>query len=91
MGGLGNQLFQIAAGLSFSLKSGNALVIDESFGIFRKNIVGEADVHGYGVNKYYSFFRTSKQNRLLSRSIGLLIRISLSTSKGNLNKIAKCL
>lgn len=91
MGGLGNQLFQIAAGLSVSLKSGNSLVIDESFGTYRKNILGQADLHGYGVSKHYSFFHTAKPNRLFSRSLGLLIRFSLNTSRSKFTKMAKCL
>lgn len=89
MGGLGNQLFQLAAGLSLSNKSNRSLVIDESFGNFRKNDFGHADIHGYGFNHHYSFYNKTKQSNFFSRTIGLLVRLSLDTSQNRLHRIAK--
>jgi hypothetical protein len=47
MGGLGNQLFQIAAGLRYTNQAGGKLILDDSFGNFRKNSLGKADVFSF--------------------------------------------
>lgn len=89
MGGLGNQLFQIAAGINLSMRSNNLLVVDESFGNFRKNRFGTADLNGYGDSKYYRFLKTQSNNKLYSRAIGLQLRLSLNSSSNNLLTIVK--
>ena len=82
MGGLGNQLFQVAAGLKSSLDLDRKLVVDDSFGNFRKNKSGDADILGYQTN-LYSTVGNKFGTRLLTRKmLGLLLRISFnSTSK----------
>jgi hypothetical protein len=89
MGGLGNQLFQIAAGLSFEHEFESKLIIDDSFGNFRKNIFGKADVFSYQ-NKFISTSGVFLNNKsFLNRSISLLIRISLKSKMNFIFKISK--
>jgi len=96
MGGLGNQLFQLAVGLQYSNKSRCKLVIDDSFGNFRKNRMDEADIFAY-----QAFFNKTKEviilsqanefiinhNFLLRRSLSLLLRLSLKAKNSFNNKI----
>ena len=79
MGGLGNQLFQLAAGLKISLECQSELVIDDSFGNYRKNFEGKADIFTY--NADFNSIRIYKPyiKGLLARSLSLLTRISLKS------------
>jgi len=87
MGGLGNQLFQVAAGLSFALNEGTLLVIDESFGNYRRNKKGKADLHDYGDSSYYNFFYMRYRTNFRNRYIGILLRLSLDSGKNKLKEI----
>lgn len=92
MGGLGNQLFQIAAGLYYSLDSSSKLVIDDSFGNFRKNNFGNADILSY-VSKDFESVRANANstymNNLTGRFLGLLTRVSLKSKEKTIYKILK--
>lgn len=81
MGGLGNQLFQVAAGLSFASSEDTSLVIDESFGNYRTNKEGKADLHDYGDIRYYNFFYKKYRTNFRNRCIGILLRLSLDFKK----------
>lgn len=77
MGGLGNQLFQISAGLYQAHIHNRELIIDETFGNFRKNAVLNPDFRNF-VNSE-SLSRSFVDNKIASigRLIGLLTRLSL--------------
>jgi len=77
MGGLGNQLFQISAGLYQAHIHNRELFIDETFGNFRKNAVLKPDFQSF-VNSE-SLSGTFVDNKIagIGRLIGLLTRLSL--------------
>lgn len=77
MGGLGNQLFQIAAGLNVSISEKVALIIDDSYGNFRKNTSGQADIFTYDTNLFSALRMSQDKQKYLGRILGLLIRMSL--------------
>jgi hypothetical protein len=77
MGGLGNQLFQIAAGLNISFSEKVPLIIDDSYGNFRKNDLGQADIFTYETNMFSTLRILPDKKKYLGRILFLLIRISL--------------
>lgn len=77
MGGLGNQLFQIAAGLNVSISEKVALIIDDSYGNFRKNASGQADILTYDANLFSTLRMSQDKQKYLGRILGLLSRMSL--------------
>jgi len=79
MGGLGNQLFQVSAGLFFSISSNTPLIIDDSYGNFRKNNLGQPDILTYEPNIISTLRISSKRREFTSRILSLLIRISLKS------------
>lgn len=79
MGGLGNQLFQVAAGLNISLSEKVPLIIDDSFGNYRKNVSGQADIFTYKTNMFSTLGIPANKQKYLGRILGLLIRISLKS------------
>ena len=81
MGGLGNQLFQIAAGLNVSLSENVPLIIDDSYGNFRKNQLGQADILTYQAKIISTLGLTTSNKNYLGRILGLLIRMSLRSRK----------
>ena len=81
MGGLGNQLFQIAAGLNSSLSENVPLIIDDSYGNFRKNRLGQADILTYQAEIISTLGLTNSKQKYLGRILGLLIRMSLRSRK----------
>lgn len=83
MGGLGNQLFQIAAGLKYIHESGGKLIIDDSFGNFRKNKFGKADVFSFKSDLFSAVGNIANKKTLTEKGLSLLIRLSLK-SKNNL-------
>jgi hypothetical protein len=89
MGGLGNQLFQIAAGLELSITSGVPLVIDDSYGNFRKNNYGQADIFTYKADFISTRKILPKKHEYLSKILGLLIRISLKSREELKSKILR--
>jgi hypothetical protein len=77
MGGLGNQLFQIAAGLNISISENVSLIVDDSYGNFRKNASGQADILTYETKIFSTLRMRSNKLNYLGRIFGLLIRMSL--------------
>jgi len=77
MGGLGNQLFQIAAGLHHAKLSERKLIVDDSYGNFRKNKFGLAEILSYDIEDFSSIGNVTKKISFLRKAFGLLIRISL--------------
>lgn len=77
MGGLGNQLFQISAGLYQAHLQNRELLIDETFGNFRKNSLLDPDFRSFmNSNSLFPAFKDDKIARI-GRLVGLLTRISL--------------
>lgn len=89
MGGLGNQLFQVAAGLSISLSEKVPLIIDDSYGNFRKNVSGQADLFTYKTNMFSTLRIPSNKQKYLGQILGLLIRMSLKSREGMKPRIVR--
>jgi len=77
MGGLGNQLFQIAAGLNVSFSENVPLIIDDSYGNFRKNASSQADIFTYERSIFSTLRIPPDKKKYLGRILSLLIRMSL--------------
>jgi len=77
MGGLGNQLFQIAAGLHHAKLTERKLIVDDSYGNFRKNKFGLAEILSYDIEDFSLIGNVTKKISFLRKAFGLLIRISL--------------
>ncbi len=78
MGGLGNQLFQLAAGISVSHSRKHNLFIDETYGIYRRNLDSQADFRSFDNANLLANSLFHKKYRIISRMFGLLTRLSLS-------------
>jgi hypothetical protein len=92
MGGLGNQLFQFAAGLYYSLNLRSQLVIDDSFGNFRKNKSGVADIFSYSSKEFEVISAYSENvylHTITDRILSLLIRVSLNSNKNIIYPVFK--
>lgn len=87
MGGLGNQLFQLAAGIYYSHQQNKRLIIDDSFGNFRRDSKGNADLFALTHGQLDRVQQKSKISYILNRSIGLQLRISLNSGLNILNKV----
>jgi hypothetical protein len=84
MGGLGNQLFQFASGLYYSLNSDSKLVIDDSFGNHRTNSTGAAAIFSYSSKEFKTISGYSRNiylQRVTDKILSLLIRLSLKSSR----------
>ena len=92
MGGLGNQLFQVAAGVKCSQDSGRRLIIDDAYGNFRKNSFGVADVLSYNSLSGLTTNKSVNKGFITRKLIGILIRISFkSRNSVSLNLLRKIL
>lgn len=83
MGGLGNQLFQFAAGINHSTKHGCKLVLDETSGNIRRNSNGHADLLGYQLNGFSTIRMPTAYKVFIEKVTGRVIRyeIGSKTSK----------
>ena len=85
MGGLGNQLFQLAAGLHHSTQHGCILVLDESSESIRRNESGHADVLSYQSSEYLSTRVQARYKNIIRKFSNKIIWISLSSRSNKLN------
>lgn len=74
-GGLGNQLFQLAAGLNFA--KDNGLTLSEAFGKPRKNVDGFAEIFSFRLPSNVNLSMRSKASWILSKTFGYLLRIGV--------------
>jgi glycosyltransferase involved in cell wall biosynthesis len=81
MGGLGNQLFQISAGLFNAHLYNRELLIDETFGNFRKNSDLKPDFRTFNNSEILASPFVGKKSARIGRLIGLLTRLSLVDSR----------
>jgi len=79
MGGLGNQLFQLAAGLNHSTRHGCRLVLDESSGNIRRNYSGNADVLSFKSDKYSNIRIRAPFKVLIEKVTGRIVMLSLGS------------
>jgi hypothetical protein len=86
-GGLGNQLFQIAAALKYAQDHNYKLLIDDSFGNYRRNKSGAADIFSYQNFFIPTVEFTQGQNRITGRFLGRLTRISLKSPRNFRDRI----
>jgi len=89
MGGLGNQLFQIAAGLNLSISTKDPLIIDNSYGNFRTNYLGQADILTYQSHIITTINSHSKKQEYTGRILSLLLRVSLKSKERFIYNIAR--
>lgn len=85
MGGLGNQLFQLAAGLHHSVNHGCTLVLDESSESVRRNDLGHADVLSYQSSEYLNTHVKSWYKIMVRKFTNKILMLSLSSSSSKLN------
>lgn len=78
-GGLGNQLFQIAAALALS--GAKEVFIDKSIGMPRGDESGESDVEKFFISSRLSYGEKLKTSRLFRRFIHLSLRLGISSSR----------
>jgi len=88
MGGLGNQLFQVAAGLYHAKISDRELIVDDSYGNFRKNRSGSADIFSYNIQDFISVRKVSNKISILRKAFGLLVRISFKNKLRFIDKLS---
>ena len=91
MGGLGNQLFQIAAGLRYAHESGGKLIIDDSFGNFRKNSLGQAEIFSLNYKSLLIAGSRANKIKLTKRVLSLLLRMSLKSRTNVVYKVIAAL
>lgn len=82
-GGLGNQLFQIAAGLALS--ENKFVLVEKSIGEPRIQTNGDADVEAFDLPTRISFGRRKEAPRIIKKFLNLSLRGGISSSR-NLNR-----
>jgi hypothetical protein len=86
-GGLGNQLFQMAAGLSVA---GNSPVgLDPNIGAPRLNQLGEPEIASFLLPNNINFLPQRKTSNLLKKSSGYLLRMGVSPRGFEKNALVK--
>jgi hypothetical protein len=75
-GGLGNQLFQLAAGLNFV--KGNRLTLSDAFGRPRKNPNGFAEIFSFRLPNNVNLSMRPKASWVLLKTAGYLLRIGIA-------------
>jgi len=78
-GGLGNQLFQLAAALD--CREGREIFLDMSIGKPRSNSLGMPELTSFKLPPYVQFEKKLHGNWLLRKSSGFMLRRGLSPSK----------
>jgi hypothetical protein len=84
-GGLGNQLFQLAAGLY--LANGRKLQLLSSFGMPRLNSSGEPEISNFSLPINTSVKKIKKPFFLWRKSIGLVLRLGVWETSSTKNKL----
>jgi len=78
-GGLGNQLFQLAAGLYAA--QGEKLSLEWTIGRPRLNVIGVAEISSFHLPENVSLEKRRKNNWLASKSTGYMLRMSFEPKK----------
>lgn len=78
-GGLGNQLFQLAAAMSLSPES--EIYVEKSIGLPRKQPNGAADVEAFILPKRISFGGNQEAPRIIKKFLNLSLRVGISSSR----------
>jgi hypothetical protein len=81
MGGLGNQLFQFAAGINHSAKHGCKLVLDETSSNIRRNCNGNADLLSFQSHKFSTIRMQVLYKTIIEKVTGRVIRYYLGSKK----------
>lgn len=79
MGGLGNQLFQLAFGYYVLSTTGKSVVLVDSNSSIRRSSSGEPEVMLYRTDFMVEEFKSGFYADLVQRGFGLLLRLSLKT------------
>jgi len=86
-GGLGNQLFQLAAGLSFFKETGFAF--EWGIGKPRLNSIGEPELTSFELPKNVFFLPKKRFSWLMSKSTGYVLRMGISPRWYEKNSFSK--
>jgi hypothetical protein len=78
-GGLGNQLFQLAAAMALS--DGKNIYVEKSIGQPRKQANGEADVEAFELPSRITFGGAHEASRIVKRVLNLSLRVGISSSR----------
>ena len=74
-GGLGNQIFQLASGLSFS---NSKIILETNIGRPRKNKSGVAEISSFNLPDNVNFSSTNTESRLLCKALGYGLRMGIA-------------
>lgn len=74
-GGLGNQIFQLASGLSFP---NSKIILETNIGRPRKNKSGIAEISSFNLPDNVSFSSATKESRLLCKALGYGLRMGIA-------------
>jgi hypothetical protein len=74
-GGLGNQIFQLASGLSFP---DSKIILETNIGRPRKNKAGMAEISSFNLPDNVSFSSATKESHLLSKALGYGLRMGIA-------------
>jgi len=77
-GGLGNQLFQLAGGLS---RGGKKCFLDVSLANPRKNSSGEVDIFEFDLGPDVEFYTTTTKTRVTSKAANFILRSGMKPRK----------
>jgi hypothetical protein len=88
-GGLGNQLFQLAAAMSLS--EGKNIFVEKSIGLPRKQTNGQADIEAFELPKTIVFGSPGEAPRILKKFLNLCLRLGISSSRNNTKRGSKFL
>jgi len=75
-GGLGNQMFQLAAALNLS--DGNRIQLETGVGLPRRNSLGEAEIQSFVLPEAVEIKKLVFPNTLMRKNVNLFLRMSAS-------------
>jgi hypothetical protein len=82
-GGLGNQLFQIAAALA--LANGNSIFVEKSIGQPRTQPNGDSDIEAFVLPRGIIFGETKEAPKFIKKFLNISLRFGISSSR-NMNR-----
>ena len=82
MGGLGNQLFQLAFGVYISTTTGKSVLLQDSNRSIRRTSTGEPEIMLYNTDFTLEKSKSEIYGNLADRGLGLLLRLNLESKLG---------
>ena len=89
MGGLGNQLFQVAFGMFVEATESKLVTFNDLNGSMRKGTDGKPEIAGFKSTVQFNMNSPNLLDVLLGKCLGLITRISLSPNQTHCKKVVK--